>query len=47
MLRILVVVFFWLCAVGILSLSISAEAHELPRGTERPVKHSDIGNVER
>jgi len=27
MLRILVVVFFWLCAIGVLSLSIWAEVH--------------------
>ena len=37
MLRILVIVFFWLCAIGLLTLSIWAEVNNLPRGTERPV----------
>lgn len=37
MLRILVIVFFWLCAIGLLTLSIWAEVNHLPRGTEAPV----------
>ena len=37
MLRILVIVFFWLCAIGLLTLSIWAEVNNLPSGTETPV----------
>jgi hypothetical protein len=33
MLRILVIVFFWLCAIGLLTLSIWAEVSNLSRGT--------------
>jgi hypothetical protein len=40
MLRILVVVFFWLCAIGLLTLSIWAEVNDLPRGTEAPTGHA-------
>lgn len=37
MLRILVIVFFWLCAIGLLTLSIWAEVNNLPRGMETRV----------
>ncbi len=37
MLRILVIAFFWLCAIGLLTLSIWGEVNNLPRGTETPV----------
>jgi hypothetical protein len=40
MLRILVIVFFWLCAIGLLTLSIWAEVNNLPRGTEAPAGHT-------
>jgi hypothetical protein len=41
MLRILVVVFFWLCAIGLLSLSIWSEVNNLQRGSERPAEHAN------
>lgn len=40
MLRILVLVFFWLCAIGLLALSMWAEVNNLPRGTETPGRHA-------
>ena len=40
MLRILVIVFFWLCAIGLLTLSIWGEVNNLPRGTEAPGGHA-------
>lgn len=41
MLRILVIVFFWLCAIALLTLSMWAEVNNLPRGTENPAGQSN------
>jgi hypothetical protein len=43
MLRILVVVFFWLCAVALLALSIRAEASDRQRARGGTSDHAKIG----
>lgn len=40
MLRILVIIFFWLCAIGLLTLSIWAEVNNSPSGKDSPMRHA-------
>ncbi len=40
MLRILVIVFFWLCAIGLLTLSIWGEVNNLPKATGASEGHA-------
>ena len=50
MLRILVAVFFWLCAAGVLCLSIRAEitdSHRHPKAPEQAMHRTHGGDIRR
>jgi hypothetical protein len=44
MMRLLVVVFFWICAVGVLALSIRAEIVDSRSPPPRPIDHSKVSS---